>query len=91
MLATEEASNLPSNIPMQVLHTVKQVWADKIIQSRVKTFVWRHLRLALGTACRTHNIISDIEKNYSRCGRPKDDKIFSLIAALLERYGSLHL
>jgi len=57
-----------------VLQILKQVWADKTIQPRVKTFTWRLLRLALGTACRTHRIISNIDENCSRCGRSEDDK-----------------
>lgn len=74
MLATEEAVRNPSNIPMQVLQILKHVWADKTIQPRVKTFAWRLLRLALGTACRIHKIISTIDENCSCCGRPEDDK-----------------
>ena len=51
MLAVEEATNSPpTNIPMRVLQILRQVWADKIIQPRVKTFAWRLLRLALVVA-----------------------------------------
>jgi len=74
MLATEEAlSNPPSNIPMQVLQILRHVWADKTIQPQVKTFAWRLLRLALGTACRVHGIIPAVDDKCSRCGSPGDD------------------
>jgi len=75
MPAIEEAArNPPSNIPMQVLQILRHVWADKTIQPRVKTFVWRFLRLALGIARGIRRIIWTIDENCSRCGRPEDDK-----------------
>jgi len=91
MLATEEASNPPSNIPMQVLQILRHVWADKTIQPRVKIFAWRLLRLALGTACRIHRIIAAVDDTCSRCGRTEDDNhlFYFLVAALLGRSGLL--
>jgi len=39
ILAIEEAAiSPPTNIPMQVLQILRQVWADKTIQPRIKTF-----------------------------------------------------
>lgn len=69
MLAMEEAAVAPpTNIPTQVLQILRQVWADKTMQPRVKTFAWRLLRLALGTRSRIHRIIPSVEETCSRCG-----------------------
>ena len=57
-----------------MVHILRGVWADKTIQPRVKTFAWRLLRLALGTASRVHRIISAINENCSRCGNLEDEK-----------------
>lgn len=74
MLALEEARNSPPiNIPMQVLQILRQVWADKTIQPRVKTFAWRLLRLALGTTSRLHRIIPRINEDCSCCGCKEDE------------------
>ena len=74
MLAIEETTNSPPiNIPMQVLQILRQVWVDKTIQPRVKTFAWRLLRLALGTASRVHRIIPSIDETCSRCGRIENE------------------
>uniref|UniRef100_A0A0A9AWH4 Reverse transcriptase zinc-binding domain-containing protein n=1 Tax=Arundo donax TaxID=35708 RepID=A0A0A9AWH4_ARUDO len=62
-LALEAAAiTPPSNIPVQVIQLLRIVWADKIIQPRLKTFAWRLLRLALGTASRVHRIIPTIDE-----------------------------
>ena len=37
-------------------------------------FVWRLLRLTLGTASRIHRIILTVDEHCSRCERPEDDK-----------------
>jgi hypothetical protein len=69
MLAMEEAAAAPpTNIPTQVVQILRQVWADKTMQPRVKIFAWRLLRLALGTASRIHRNIPSIEETCSRCG-----------------------
>jgi len=74
MLAFEEARNsTPINIPVHVLQILRQVWADKTIHPRVKTFAWRLLRLALGTASRLHRIIPRINEDCSRCGCKEDE------------------
>jgi len=37
----------PTNrVPSKILYILQQVWEDKTIQPRVKTFAWRLLRLA---------------------------------------------
>jgi hypothetical protein len=74
MLATEEATSAPpTNIPSQVIQILRKVWADKTMQPRVKTFAWRLLRLALGTASRIHRIILSIEQTCSCCGLIEND------------------
>jgi hypothetical protein len=74
MLATEEAaSTLPTNIPSQVIQILRNMWVDKTMQPRVKTFAWRLLRLALGTASRIHRIIPSIEQTCSHCGLIEND------------------
>jgi len=75
VLATEEAANNPpACIPVQVLQILYKVWPDKSIQPRVKTFAWRLLRLALGTASRVHKKIPSVHEACSRCGNIEDEK-----------------
>jgi hypothetical protein len=44
------------------------------IQQHVKTFAWRLLRLALGTATRVHKKIPWVHEACSRCGNIEDEK-----------------
>lgn len=37
----------PIHNPNQVIQILRQVWSDKLIQPRVKTFAWHLLRLAV--------------------------------------------
>ena len=75
VLATEETiSRPPAGVPLQVVQILRKVWANKTIQPCVKTFAWRLLRLALGTASRVHRIVSAINENCSGCGNLEDEK-----------------
>jgi hypothetical protein len=74
-LALEEvAESPPRNIPSQALQILQEVWRNKTVQPRVKTFAWRLLRLALGTARRVQRIIANVDETCSRCGQPENEK-----------------
>jgi hypothetical protein len=70
----EVAESPPRNIPSQALQILEEVWRNKTIQPRVKTFAWRLLRLALGTASRVHKIIPNVDDTCSCCGQPENEK-----------------
>ena len=63
---------------------LRQVWADKTIQPRVKTFAWRLLRLALGTTSTIHRIIPNINETCLRCGGV-DNEVHLFLSAVMPR------
>lgn len=73
---------------MQVLQILRRVWADRTIQPRVKTFAWRLLRLALGTASRIHRIVPNVDETCSRCGCIENEVHLFLSATMLGQFGS---
>jgi hypothetical protein len=66
MIVADEPTNI---VPTKFLYILQQVWEDKTIQPRVKTFAWRLLRLALGTTNHLHRISENhlfFECNFAR-------------------------
>ncbi len=52
---------------------LKQVWKDKCMPPKIKTFAWRLLMGALPTASRLNFRISEISPNCIRCGMIEND------------------
>jgi hypothetical protein len=63
----------PAPVDSQVKQILKQVWKNKSMIPRVKTFMWRILRRAIPSGDRASRYTNHIEKHCSRCGLPETD------------------
>jgi hypothetical protein len=63
----------PAPVNPQVKTFLKQVWKNKAMIPRVKTFMWRILRHAIPSGDRASRYSKHIEKFCCRCGLPETD------------------
>ncbi|XP_044444408.1 uncharacterized protein [Triticum aestivum] len=64
---------LPLMVSLQVKNLLNEVWKQKMMIPRVKTFAWRLLRKALPTGLRAGRFSVHISQLCSRCGKPEDE------------------
>jgi hypothetical protein len=63
----------PASVDNQIKQLLKQVWKNKSMIPRVKTFMWRILCSAIPSGDRASRYTSHIDKHCSRCGMPESD------------------
>ena len=63
----------PSQVSLQVKNLLNEVWKQKMMIPKVKTFAWRLLRKALPTGLRAGRFSVHISQLCSKCGKPEDE------------------
>ena len=77
----------PPTIPTQTIDILKQVWKDKSMRPRIKTFAWRILREAIPTGNRIQSIVSKADGSVLHVDNKKQISIISFIVICLELHG----
>jgi hypothetical protein len=63
----------PKTVPPHIVALLNQVWNEKQMVPRVRTFAWRLLRGALPTGKRAGKYSKHISETCSRCGKIEDE------------------
>lgn len=69
----EGGERRPETIPSVTKNLLSQIWKDKNLLPRVKTFAWRYIRRAIPTGARAGRYSKHINKICCRCGLEEDD------------------